>query len=238
MISKLEELYLSVLRVSVVIVAGLALIAAVVSLIAGAYSLTPSFGSQDSISGGKLEDFIAEQKAASPEIQGTSEEIDSEPQTRDELPSSFITKVAKLYVDYLKRIDGTVITDDAAARVIFDIMADIAIEDREQYQTSFLALLTQLRDSKGKPLSQEKFFELLEWHHERFKSETMSRSAGSELSMMAAWDWLTKAGIAFLMFLAVATYFLFVRVERHLRLVNVVQREHTSEFASTSPEGE
>lgn len=238
MISKLEELYLSVLRVSVVIVAGLALIAAVVSLIAGAYSFTPSFGSQDSISGGKLEDFIAEQKAASPIIQGSSEPTESIVQTRDELPSSFITNAAKLYADYIKRIDGTVISKDAASRIIFDIMADIEFEDREQYQISLLALLTQLGDSKGKPLSQEKFFELLEWHNDRFKSEVASRSAGSELSTVAAWDWLTKAGIAFLMFLAVATYFLFVRVERHLRLVNVVQREHTSEFASTSPEGE
>lgn len=143
-------------------------------------------------------------------------------------------KTPEFYVEYIKRIDGTVMSTDTAARVIFDIMEDVAIEDREQYQNSFLALLTQLRDSKGKPLSKSKFYELLQWHHDRFKSEAMSRSAGSELSTIAAWEWLTKAGIAFLMFLAVATYFLFVRVERHLRLVNVVHLGPQPEFVSAT----
>ena len=109
--------------------------------------------------------------------------------------------------------------------MVFAQVSEIAFEYRDDFQNSYLSLLRQLRDSKGKPLTRERFTELLVWHFDRFQAEVALASDDGEFSKIEAWDWFTKAGISFLVFVGIASYFLFVRVERHLRLVKVVQVE-------------
>ena len=226
MFAKLEDFYLSILRVAILIVAGLALLAAVGSLLASGAALLPKFGTGTTFTGGKLEDYIGEQKALSSVDAAAdgSNEIDEAPRQID-LPSSFLEEATRLYIDYVKRIDKTVVSKKAAEDVVFAQISEIGFEYREDFQNSYLSLLRQLRDSKGKPLTRERFDTLLNWHFDRFQAEVTSASDDGEFSKIEAWDWFTKAGISFLVFIAIASYFLFVRVERHLRLVKVVQIE-------------
>lgn len=232
MFAKLEDLYLSILRIAVLIVAGLALIAAVGSLLASGAALLPDFKYQSELSGGKLEDYVSEQKI----LTQTDAEIaadaligaDGAPSQID-LPASFLNEATTLYINYIKRIDNSVMSKKAAEDVIFEQVSDIAFEHRTDFQNSFLSLLRQLRDSKGKPLTRERLDNLLSWHHDRFQAEVGLLSDDSDFSKVEAWDWFTKAGMAFLIFVAITSYFLIVRVERHLRLVKVVQMDTPQE---------
>ena len=224
MFAKLEDFYLSILRVAILIVAGLALLAAVGSLLASGAALLPKFGTGTTFTGGSLEEYISEQKArgitdAAADISSGSEEAPRQ----IELPSSFLNEATKLYIDYIKRIDKSVVSKKTAEDVVFAQVSEIGFEYREDFQNSYLSLLRQLRDSKGKPLTRERFTELLVWHFDRFQTEVAAASDDGEFSKIEAWDWFTKAGISFLAFVGIASYFLFVRVERHLRLVKVVQ---------------
>ena len=204
------------MRVAILIVAGLALLAAIGSLIASGAALLPNFGTGTTFSGGKLEEYIGEQRTLSG--------IDDAPRQID-LPSSFLNEATKLYIDYIKRIDKSVVSKKVAEDVVFAQVSEIGFEYREDFQNSYLSLLRQLRDSKGKPLTRERFDALLMWHFDRFQAEVASASDDGEFSKIEAWDWFTKAGMSFLVFIAIASYFLFVRVERHLRVVKVVQVE-------------
>ena len=226
MFAKLEDFYLSILRVAILIVAGLALLAAIGSLIASGAALLPNFGTGTTFSGGKLEEYIGEQRTLS----GTdaaadiSSGIDDAPRQID-LPSLFLNEATRLYIDYIKRIDKSVVSKKVAEDVVFAQVSEIGFEYREDFQNSYLSLLRQLRDSKGKPLTRQRFDALLMWHFDRFQAEVASASDDGEFSKIEAWDWFTKAGMSFLVFIAIASYFLFVRVERHLRVVKVVQVE-------------
>ena len=226
MFAKLEDFYLSILRVAIVIVAGLALLAAFGSLIASGAALLPKFGTGTTLSGGNLEEYISEQKALGSTDAAADESNGIDEASRQiDLPSSFLEDATKLYIDYVKRIDKTVVSKKVAEDVVFAQVSEIGFEYREDFQNSYLTLLRQLQDSKGKPLTRERFAELLVWHFDRFQADVALASDDGELSKVEAWDWFTKAGMSFLVFIAIASYFLFVRVERHLRLVKVVQVE-------------
>jgi len=225
MIARLEELYLSVLRVSIVIVAGIALIAAIGSLLAAAYAFMPNFTPDKIPSGGTLEEFITEQKALAVDSEVSKDTVLSSDSPSAEPQSAFLTEASKLYIAYVRKMGGPKISKADAVEFISDYVSNVEFSNREAFQRSFLSLLKQLRDSTGKPLSQAKFDDLLSWHFTNFESQVAANSASSEVTGPGAWAWLTQAGTAFLLFLGIAIYFLFVRVERHLRLVKVVQTD-------------
>ena len=120
MFTKLEDFYLSILRVAILIVAGMALLAAVGSLLASGAALLPKFGTGTSFTGGNLEEYISEQKAlgstdAAADISNGSDEA---PRQID-LPSSFLNEATKLYIDYIKRIDKSVVSKSLTHNYLF-----------------------------------------------------------------------------------------------------------------------
>lgn len=89
------------------------------------------------------------------------------------------------------------------------------------YDESLLRLAGQLKSSKGKPLTQEQVAELIDWHHRSFRESAIDIRQAAARDTASAWQWVVRAGQAFLLFTLIAFYFLLVRVERHLKLVKV-----------------
>lgn len=229
MITKLEELYLNILRYAVVIVAGLSLIVAIASLVFAGTSLLPSmFNGQTELSGGNLKEFIDEQKSTAKFESSETNETNEVSNGKYESP--FIKEAVNITMKYLEKLEDVHVDRTSMVAAFESQLEEIEFADREDYKTSFLSLLKQLDNSKGEPLSVEKLGELIEWHNENFKSEAMNRNFQSTTGEVDSWGWITMAGSAFLVFIMIAFYFLFVRVERHLRLVNVVRTDAENEI--------
>lgn len=103
----------------------------------------------------------------------------------------------------------------------------------EAYDASLGSLTREISSSTGRPLNRERVLELIDWHHASFVDQARRVEAGREDASAQSWMWIGRAAQAFLLFVAIAFYFLLVRVERHLRLVRVVRVEEASGGSAT-----
>lgn len=227
MLAKIEELYLNILRFAVLSVAGLALLVTVAGLGAGLFYWTQGAVSSDEPELGALDlaSFIEEQRLTA----GSGDDTPStDTATRASAPvplSPAIGHAADTIAAYLDRQRRGSADRSDIVTGLNELRSQIGIADLASYDASLTRLVDQLANSRGRPLSSDRVFELVAWHHDRFQQAIFASAHEAAERDAAAWLWLVRGGQAFLMFVIIAFYFLLVRVERHLRLVRVRREE-------------
>jgi hypothetical protein len=214
MLTKMETIYLGLLRGFILIAATLALLAAALLVVTTIPDILTRTGiTKTEPPRSSLSQFMAEQKPQESTLDetGTTAETIVDPE---------IATAAKNIRKYL----GTNATGNweqglqAAANQLPPAV-------QSKYRRSLVTLTEELLASTGKKLSERKVAELVEWHQRRFVS-TVQEQEQEKAAADAAFTW--KIGAAFaalMMFVLIAFIFLFVRIERNLRVVRVQQAE-------------
>jgi hypothetical protein len=219
MLSRLETAYLGMLRIVILIAASLALI--VVAL--GLASAVPPLLWKAGLTGDtttprpNLAQFIEEKK-----VEGTT--------SIDPLKPGDITPVdpnvrdaATNLTKYLK--SGSPIKEKDWEAIITKSGSDAPNNAIAQYDDSLKTLTDQLLQSKGKPLPLARVAEMLQWHQQKFNDEMNSRAAADSMASAKFYSTMMVAGSAFLFFVLIVFVFLFVKIERSLRVVHTVRAD-------------
>ena len=213
MLGKLETLYLGVLRGFILIVATLALVAAVLLIVTSVPQLMTRMGlTASEPQSSSLAEFIAEQKPVGDPVEG--EAVGAEL-----LVNPVIRDAAQNFHGYLgQRATATAKDWEQGLQRYRD---SFPIDIADDYAISVRRLSEELRASRGKPLSEQRVGALVEWHKNRF-----AENQAAEVAERAAADAAFKLKIAsafgaFMLFVFITFIFLFVRIERNLRLVRV-----------------
>jgi hypothetical protein len=236
MLSRIENVYLNILRVTVLAAAGLLLAAAVAAGAAALLSASRTFASDTEAESSGLAEFIAERRlalAAESRAPAAPSRQSSDPVAL----SPAIDEAAASFARYLGRQNRNAITRRGLIEILNERWLDTPPEHVGAYARSLRSLARDLDASTGRPLSREHFLELIAWHHGRMLAESASGDLDRNAAVVAAWQWAGWALQAFLLFVVVAFYFLLVRVERHLRLVRI-QSVDGPDAASEAPAGE
>ena len=224
MLAKLERAYLGILRVVVLIAATIALVVAALGIIAAAPSLLRMTGimQSDEATGATLQDFISEQKITdTTDVSGEQTE-----QKRSFLAE--IEEAARNIRSYLGK-RGT-ITEETWKTALQD-NADGFESHEAAYAASVKALSEELTESKGKPLSEARVVQLVEWHKAHFLANLQAAQAGAAADRANFWVTVGAAGGAFLIFILIVFVFLFVKIERSLRVVQTQRVPNGEEMA-------
>lgn len=222
MLSKLEELFLGILRLAVVAIAGLVLVVAIGSLVGGAILFgQATFATSQDVSGGDLAGFIRERRLAA-EFASDGAAPEGAPQPSPPVAaSSAVEHAATAFTSYLNRARANTITKAELIGALNGYWRSIPGDQIAAYDASLLRLAGQIAASRGRPLSRARVIELLEWHRNTIAAEAASHRASASAATASAWVWIVRGGQAFFLFVVIAFYFLLVRVERHLRLVHI-----------------
>lgn len=215
MLTKLEMLYLALLRGFILIAATVALVASVILVITTVPDLLVRTGiTQGEPPRSSLAEFISEQKPQEQLAQGNTDtpKLPVDPE---------IAKAAKQIRKYLGS-RGT-LPVDTWEQALQGAANQQPAALQTKYAASVETLSQELLTSKGRPLTERRVTELLDWHNRRFgasvqqeESERAAADASFKFKMSAAFA-------ALMLFVFIAFIFLFVRIERNLRSIRVVQ---------------
>lgn len=214
MLTRLETAYLGLLRVVVLIAATIALLIAALGSISAIPPLLRWSGITETQkpNGGTLRDFIDEQRIT----ETTSEAPTATETSRLVLPD--VKAAARTIKTYLGRRSATPQSQWESG---IQDLADQLPGREAAYGESVRELTSQLLTSKGKALSEARIAQLVDWHKSRFEGEIQRRAATEAEGIARFWLTVASAGGAFLAFILIVFIFLFVRIERSLRLVRV-----------------
>jgi hypothetical protein len=221
MLNRIEATYLGLLRVVILIVASLALIGAALALVSAAPPVLRllGIGAPAPDDTGTLGNFIAEKKL---------EGIQSEEGTAS--PPSVqpdIAQAAKDLQEYLAR-QGAPKTPEGLKDlegILTGQMQQVPSSEQDGYAVNLKGLTGQLLKSKGKPLNPDRLDELIAWHRQHFVSDRQADAERKAADAVAFGVRLRIAAGAFVAFILVVFVFLFVKVERSLRLVRTVRAD-------------
>lgn len=218
MLANIEKAYLGLLRIVILIVASIALL---VAGLAGASSL-PSLLRQIGVMGQSstqpaLADFIAAKRA---EGSAAVDLPETEETAKSTVPED-ITTAARIFHDYTKA-DGSM-TQGNWTDELTGLLGHVPEHHQLAYAASLKRLAEELKASQGKRLSLERVRELLAWHHEQYLTSLEGKATQDVTDRATFMMTLGVAGGAFLVFLLVVFIFLFVKIERSLRLVHTVR---------------
>ena len=213
MLARIETLYLNLLRVFIIVLATLALAASILLSASAIPSLFSRIGeTKADTSTLTLSRFVSEQRPTA--------EVDTE-NNFDAPVDPKIARAAsnvKLYLAARSTIPLKTLEE-----IFTKSQNTIPAVTRADYGDSLLKLSEELKESKGKPLSENRVMGLLSWHESRFASE-WEKEAALKAEADAAFKFrLLAASAAFIAFVMIIFIFLFVRVERNTRLVHVVR---------------
>ncbi len=224
MLSKLENAYLYILRVVVLAAATLALIGVLVGLARSATFIADFVGSKPptaEVPGGTLGDFVAEKRP-----QGVT--LDSQPSSATPDVQPKIKAAVRSLAHYVRTRLDVVLADQSVLTSIFtDKSASLPTDEQEQYGASVAALMDQLDNSKGNPLSTEQIASLIEWHADKFKANAEVAVVQKQAAQVQAVQTLGVAGAGFGVFVALVFCFLIVKIERNLRIVHTIRAQDT-----------
>ena len=213
MLSRIETLYLNLLRAFIIVLATIALGASLLFAASAIPSLVDRMGdAKADTSTLTLSRFVTEQR---PTAQQDAEETYQAP------VDPVIAHAARNVKSYLG--SRSTITVKTFEEVFAKSQASIAVISRPDYGNSLLNLSEELKASRGKPLSEARVMSLLGWHESRFTAEWEKEAAQKTDADVAFKSRLWAAGAAFFAFILVIFVFLFVRVERNTRLVHVAR---------------
>ena len=129
-----------------------------------------------------------------------------------------LSEASKNFARYDVRNGGTV-SDQSKWDVLFrSVLAEkVPATEQAEYSADVLKLSNQLTRSTGKPLSDERVFQLIQYHLDTFLSNAQALGATKAGRLAGSMAKLLIAGSAFLVFVLVLFSFLFVKIERNLR---------------------
>ena len=224
MLAKIEIVYISILRVVVLVAASLALIMSLYGVTRGLPALASMMGlsKPQTAGGGSLEQYIQEKKATVPPkpVKKGGDRL-----VRRTIIPAEATEAAEIYFNYLADPKAKTPSVDEWEDVILNAASnlDFTPADSEDFYKDNLSLAQQLKISKGKKLSVDQVREVISWNADRFRAQNTMELAKFQQSNAEGLRFLTFAAGAFLAFLLIIFTFLFVRVERNLRLVRTVR---------------
>lgn len=218
MLARLESTYLNILRVVILVAATVALIVTVSAVIL----TTPYLLSKAGIAGNpdtlNLAGFIQEQRSLGKNVSvpGNNAEVATGMGASSSLHSSATRVVAYANKHHSANWNVADIEPQMMASV-----EQLPIQYRSAYERSLEALTKELEASKGTPLSLDKLNELLYRHHSDFFRSAAEKEANQSQDLINAITAIGTAAGAFLAFIFLAFCFLFVRIERNLRIVHI-----------------
>lgn len=220
LLSRIEGFYLSILRVIILAAATIALVIVVFGCVRSAPLLMQQLGgaSQQQTTGGSLSEFVSEKRAEGIET-AAAPPTAAQPET----PQSIKEAVA-LLARYDKERLGEDLDVNGATRVLMERHDALPYEYQSAYGASIKRLMEQLVASKGSPLQMDQINELLNWHDQKFQSNVEAQAAKKAADNAAALQAMAVAAVALLVFLLIVFCFIFVKIERNLRLVQMVDR--------------
>lgn len=217
MLSRLEVAYLAILRVVLLIAASVALL---VTFGAATMAL-PALGDIVGLTGhqrthgGTLRQFIEVNRIT--DVKPSQEEA-TETSFSMPLPEK-LGEASKNFARYDSRNGGEQVPqskwDDLFRSVLSEKVPASLVED---YSNDIFKLSNQLTRSTGKPLSNERVFQLIEFHLDGFLADAQARENAKAGRLAGSLSKLLLAGGAFLIFVLVLFSFLFVKIERNLRV--------------------
>jgi hypothetical protein len=221
-LSKIEEFYLNVLRVVILVAATIALIAFGIGITKVIPLISASLANHSTLDTSRagLGDFVAAQKSS-----GTpAADMPEAASTPDEALSADMRSAIGHLSNYnTNRMGGTV--DMASAQsALLSKRSTVSTDYQGDYDRSLNELMNQLDQSKGTPLDTDKLNSLINWHLEKFNALVAAKEAKKSEDKMTGLVGLGVAGTAMITFLLLVFCFLFVKIERNLRLVHVVER--------------
>jgi len=213
MLSRLETLYLGLLRGFILIVATLALVAAALLVVSSVPELLTRVGiTKTQPESSSLAQFIAEQKP-------TEANQDAEEAPAEVPVDPAIKEAAGNFHSYLGGRATVSVKDWEQGLQAYK--NDFSPEIGNDYASSLKRLSEELKASQGKPLSEKRVGALIDWHKNRFvaaRAAEQAERAGADAAFMFKME---AAFAAFVLFAFITFIFLFVRIERNLRLVRV-----------------
>jgi hypothetical protein len=220
MLEKIETTYLAAMRVIVLVAATLALLVVVGGLVVGAPQLSAALGataSEPKVEGVDLATFVAEQKAATAgtSVDGTASAAEDEPII---VPGK-LGQAGRIFADYLLKHHGINVDRVTLQLNLLERRNQLPIEVQTAYEDSLLKLARDLEASTGRPLSPENTYALVEWHASRVQAAAEQAAAERVASAARGTAALVEAGTALIAFIIILFFFVFVKIERNLRLV-------------------
>lgn len=218
MLTNLENVYLSVLRVVILFAASVALLLTAWGLASSVPQLLRWAGLTSTAppTGGTLREFISERKI----MDTTVETQDTLTRDMESYVDPNIRDAARTIVAYLGK-GGTLTAADLERSLQTE--ANRLPGEALAYGQGVKSLATELAASRGRPLTETRVLELLQWHRERFVAGVAARQAREAEANAKFWVQVTLAGVAFLGFVLIVFVFLFVKIERSLRLVGAAR---------------
>jgi hypothetical protein len=214
MLDRLESSYLSLLRVVIIVVATVSLIVAIGFLLMSVISFARSTGvANDTATGGSLAEFMEQQKPATPNAG------DGEPAPAGDVALPDIRAAASNLNTYLGK--RSKVTTNELVAALQKGANEMGSFD-SAYAASLKKLTEDLKVSTGRPLSEDRVLQLVDWHHRNFANSLESQARDEASATNDYWKAAAMAGSAFLGFVLTIFIFLFVKIERNLRLVRTV----------------
>lgn len=229
MLTRLEGLYLNILRAVIIILATVMLAAAVVGAVIAGPMLLSSFasdrGAERLVEDDDLQTFLGGQSALQPggKQAGPSAETEARAAAADER----LREASGHIVAYFEARFGQTIPAPALTEYLNEKMLELSPELHDPYMDS---LLTLGRDLAARAPADPRVDvdQLIEWHHGRFvramqeaEAQNAERAAEAVERRTAAFATAGLAIVAFGLFLLMVFVFVLVKIERNLRLVAV-----------------
>lgn len=210
MLARIEEAYLSILRVVILVSATIALIVAAFGLISSVPSMLRWAGisQPEKALGGSLREFIAEQQITDTEAAQDSGNVEV---------YTIMPKISEAAEIIHKYLEGRAELTERDWRIGLQSTSEEFFADQEAYADSVLRVAMELKASKGNPLSEERVLQLMDWNAAKFRNDLEMKRLGEAQEASEFWVKLAAAGTGFLTFVAIIFIFLFVKIERNLR---------------------
>jgi hypothetical protein len=217
MLDRIESAYLAVMRVVVLVAATLALLACVVgaSFAAPVLLRQLGFAAEHRVEPPSLGSFVAEQKIGPDDA--ASADGAAGPQAT--IVPGKIAKASGMVADYLHERSHEEIDRVALQQALTEKRAAIDPDYQAAYEDSLLALANELKASTGRPLELQRVLQLLDWHAARFEAAVAAKKDEGLAQAAKASAGMSLAAGGLVAFLLILFFFLFVKIERNLRLV-------------------
>jgi hypothetical protein len=231
----MENFYLNILRVSILVLATLFLLGAVIGLVNAVPKLVPQSRSADArtlVSGASLKDYRAENRAATPsDSNPLATSTPAEPQKID----SRIATASRSFVAW-----GTKTGHDLSLANVEQVLNSKQQSLADKLQGDYAdSLVNFSREVLASARSDDDINALIDWHLAKFSAaeaaEADAEQARAVKTAAARQDALMLAeasGVAFVAFLLLLFVFVLVKIERNLRLVMVQSADGSNRITS------
>lgn len=228
---RLEISYLNVLRVGILVLATLFLIGAVIATANVVQKLVPDVAKADArklVDADTLQDYRGLQTGAPAVGASDSSEVSSGPAKID----NRIKQAAASLVEYLRVVKGASVGPAPIERLLSEKQLSLPDNLQGDYADSLVKLTANLVKSRDPSVDVDA---LLQWHFAKFEAakdgaaaQEVARAAKNAAHLQEAMIAAGTALSAFFLFLIVIFGFVLVKIERNLRLVQVVRLEPTA----------